>query len=75
MQKKEKWVVFREEEKLVRLIDNVAEVKGINRSAFIREATRKRLVDLGFLSEDIKNALELCQVQNDKISIVQEAER
>jgi hypothetical protein len=46
--KKDKWVVFREETKLVSLIDNVVERRGIDRSDFIREAVRKQLTELGF---------------------------
>ena len=55
--KKEKWVVFREEAKLVSIIDNVVECKGIDRSDFIREAIRKRLAELGFLSEKQRRVL------------------
>ncbi len=57
MAKKEKWVVFREERKLVSVIDRIALNKGINRSDFIREAIRKRLAEIGFLSDDSKKAL------------------
>jgi hypothetical protein len=46
--KKVKWVVFREEAKLVSIIDNVVERRGIDRSDFIREAVRKQLTELGF---------------------------
>ncbi len=46
--KKEKWVVFREEKKIVNLIDDIVERKGIDRSDFIREAVRKQLTELGF---------------------------
>ena len=46
--KKEKWVVFREETKLVGIIDKMVERRGINRSDFIREAVRKQLTELGF---------------------------
>ncbi len=46
--KKEKWVVFREEKKIVTLIDGIVERKGIDRSDFIREAVRKQLTELGF---------------------------
>jgi hypothetical protein len=46
--KKEKWVVFREEAKVVNLIDDITERRGIDRSDFIREAVRKQLTELGF---------------------------
>ena len=57
MKKKERWVVFREERAFVNIIDKVAEVKGVNRSDFIREAIRKRLAELGFLSEKQRRVL------------------
>jgi hypothetical protein len=57
MKKKERWVVFREEKAFVSIIDKVADVKGINRSDFIREAIRKHLAELGFLSEKQKRVL------------------
>ena len=61
MKKKERWVVFREEGTLVKIIDKVADVKGINRSDFIREAIRKRLTELGF-SEGLKTTLKIHQI-------------
>ena len=57
MTKKEKWVAFREEQKLVNIIDNVVDSKGIDRSDFIREAIRKELASLSFLPEIQKKAL------------------
>ena len=57
MTKKEKWVAFREEQKLVNLIDSVVDIKGIDRSDFIREAIRKELASLSFLPEIQKKAL------------------
>jgi metal-responsive CopG/Arc/MetJ family transcriptional regulator len=57
MTKKERWVAFREEQKLVNLIDSVVDSKGIDRSDFIREAIRKELASLSFLPEIQKKAL------------------
>jgi metal-responsive CopG/Arc/MetJ family transcriptional regulator len=57
MTKKERWVAFREEQKLVNLIDSVVDIKGIDRSDFIREAIRKELASLSFLPEIQKKAL------------------
>jgi metal-responsive CopG/Arc/MetJ family transcriptional regulator len=57
MTKKEKWVAFREEQKLVNIIDSVVDIKGIDRSDFIREAIRKELASLSFLPEIQKKAL------------------
>jgi metal-responsive CopG/Arc/MetJ family transcriptional regulator len=61
MTKKEKWVAFREEQKLIKLIDSVVDIKGIDRSDFIREAIRKRLAELSFFSDESKKALEVPQ--------------
>jgi hypothetical protein len=58
--KKERWVVFREEAKLVNLIDDVVERRGIDRSDFIREAIRKQLTELGFFPDPAKTAAEGC---------------
>jgi hypothetical protein len=52
--KKDKWVVFREEKKLVNLIDKIVEQKGTDRSDFIREAIRNHLSELGFFQVTIK---------------------
>ena len=57
MTKKERWVAFREEQKLVNLIDSVVDSRGIDRSDFIREAIRKELASLSFLPEIQKKAL------------------
>jgi metal-responsive CopG/Arc/MetJ family transcriptional regulator len=57
MTKKERWVAFREEQKLVNLIDSIVDIKGIDRSDFIREAIRKELASLSFLPEIQKKAL------------------
>jgi metal-responsive CopG/Arc/MetJ family transcriptional regulator len=66
--KKEKWVVFREEAKLVNLIDEVVERKGIDRSDFIREAVRKQLTELGFFPESVNTAEETRDNMNRGIS-------
>lgn len=65
MGRKEKWVAFREEEELVSLIDDVAAVKGIDRSSFIREAIRKRLAELSFFSKKAKKALGVPPVSEE----------
>jgi len=57
MGRKEKYVAFRDEEKIIDLIDVVAADRGIDRSDFIREAIRKCLADLSFFSEKTKKAL------------------
>jgi hypothetical protein len=54
--KKEKWVVFREEAKLVNIIDDIVERRGIDRSDFIREAVRKQLTELGVFPEPLNIA-------------------
>ena len=55
--KKEKWVVFREEAKIVKLIDDIVERRGIDRSDFIREAVRKQLTELGFSPDEGNQSL------------------
>jgi metal-responsive CopG/Arc/MetJ family transcriptional regulator len=57
MARKEKCVLFRDEERIINLVDEVTSNKGIDRSDFIREAIRKRLADLSFFSEEVKKAL------------------
>jgi len=52
-----KFVAFREKTEIIELLDQVVTSKGIDRSDFIREAVRKRLADLSFLSSDDKKAL------------------
>jgi metal-responsive CopG/Arc/MetJ family transcriptional regulator len=64
MTKKERWVAFREEQKLVNLIDSVVDSKGIDRSDFIREAIRKELASLSFLPEIQKKALGIKSADN-----------
>jgi len=67
MRKKNKWIVFREEERLVRLIDCVVEVRGMGRSDFIREAVRKRLAELDCFTKDLNPLRELHTVFNDAL--------
>jgi hypothetical protein len=69
MKKKERWVVFREESKLVRIMDEVAGVKGIDRSDFIREAIRKRLSELGFFSQEVKTSQDTHQILENEPDI------
>jgi hypothetical protein len=64
--KKEKWVVFREEAKIVNLIDNVVERRGIDRSDFIREAVRKQLTELGVFPEPVNIAAEETRGNSDR---------
>ena len=63
--KKEKWVVFREEAKIVNLIDEIVERRGIDRSDFIREAVRKQLTELGFFPE-VNTAIEISRENSDR---------
>lgn len=64
--KKEKWVVFREETKLVSLIDGIAERRGIDRSDFIREAVRKQLTELGFFPEQVNTTTIVSRENSDR---------
>ena len=48
MKKKERWVVFREEKEVVDFIDNIADLNGVGRSSFIRQAIRKQLAESKF---------------------------
>jgi len=57
--RREKFVAFREEEQIIKLLDQVAADKGIDRSDFIREAVRKSLAELSFFSVEQKKALGL----------------
>ena len=68
--KKEKWVVFREEAKLVHLIDSVVDLRGIDRSDFIREAIRKRLAELGFFPELTNILAGLPQTHENKPNVL-----
>jgi len=52
-----KFVAFREDETIINLIKKVAINQGIDRSDFIRQAVRKCLAEMSFLSEDQKKAL------------------
>lgn len=52
-----KFVAFRETIEIVELLDQVVTSKGIDRSDFIREAIRKQLAELSFLSPADKKAL------------------
>jgi len=63
MNRKEKYVAFRDEEEIINLIDAVVADKGIDRSDFIREAIRKRLADLSFFSDKAKKALGVLEVR------------
>jgi len=67
MKKKERWVVFREEGKLVSIMDEVAVIKGINRSDFIREAIRKRLTELGFSFKQAKTTPSMHRVLETRL--------
>lgn len=60
---KEKYVAFREEERIVKLLDSIAADKGIDRSDFIREAIRKRLAEMSFFSDKTKKALGALEVK------------
>ena len=48
---------IRFERKLLEIIDEVAQTRATDRSAFIRECVLLRLADLGYLSEIVKKAL------------------
>jgi len=50
-------ITFKEERRVVNILDEVVREKGIDRSDFIREAIRSRLANLSFFSEDAKKAL------------------
>ena len=57
-----KFVVFREKNEIIIILDKVVAAKGIDRSDFIREAVRKRLADLSFLPADDKKALGVKEI-------------
>jgi metal-responsive CopG/Arc/MetJ family transcriptional regulator len=50
-------VAFKETKEIVELMDKIVDQKGIDRSDFIREAIRRRLAELSFLSSDAKKSL------------------
>jgi len=62
LNRKEKFVAFRDEPEIIDLIDQVSSDKGIDRSDFIREAIRRRLADLSFFSTERKKALGIGKV-------------
>jgi hypothetical protein len=59
LSRKEKYVAFREQERIIGLLDQVVADKGIDRSDFIREAVRRRLADLSFFTAEQKKSLGL----------------
>lgn len=67
MSELKKFVAFREKIEIVNLLDQVVASKGIDRSDFIREAVRKRLADLSFLSPIDKKALGVKEI--DKVEV------
>lgn len=54
-----KFIGFREDIEIIKMVDEVAEARGQDRSAFIRGAIRRVLADLSFLPENSKKALGL----------------
>lgn len=54
-----KYVGFRDNESIVKLIDRVAHSQGIDRSNFIRLVVRKILAEMQFLSEDVVKAFKI----------------
>jgi len=74
MAKKERYVAFKDEKEIIKLIDDVVAIKGINRSGFIREAIRKRLAELSFFSEETKKALGVPQTSEESLQQQEEKE-
>ncbi|NVM24017.1 MAG: hypothetical protein HWN68_19840 [Desulfobacterales bacterium] len=54
-----KFIGFREDIEIIKMVDEVAEARGQDRSSFIRGAIRRVLADLSFLPENSKKALGL----------------
>lgn len=50
-------ITFQEDEEIIKLVDQVVEAQGTDRSAFIRDAIRRVLADLSYLPVDTKKAL------------------
>ena len=60
MNNKKKIVLgVRFDEETYRLIEQVAEAQGLDKSDFVRRAVRKELARLSFLSKEQKKALEV----------------
>jgi metal-responsive CopG/Arc/MetJ family transcriptional regulator len=74
MAKKERYVAFKDEEEIIKLIDGVVAIKGINRSGFIREAIRKRLAEMSFFSEETKKVLGVPQTSEESLQRQEEKE-
>jgi len=74
MAKKERYVAFKDGKEIIKLIDDVVAIKGINRSGFIREAIRKRLAELSFFSEETKKALGVPQTSEESLQQQEEKE-